>query len=277
MTRLNASLTSGISRFDAPDQALRRLNLDGVAGRGFLGVVNASGSDLARAVVQIDGERQRLELGFGRADEAVGVLRDVEEKLAELKSLVAANTRGGAGPMQKNANQKQIDSLLEAIDEALADTGKSLGSRVFAGDTRLVAGERSLDVPEVTLERLGRHSSGGRTVNLGELKSRRLLDTVRRQGPARAGAKRAVEMAVKEVGELRESLETFTKETLRPRVADVAEVMGAIYTSLSEINTSSEAQAVLREVRELTLKSSAVATAIGADGWDRNRVLDLLT
>lgn len=277
MTRLNASLTSSISRFDAPDQALRRLNLDGIAGRGFLGVVNASGSDLASAVVQIDGERQRLELGFGRADEAVGVLKNVEEKLAELKSLVTANTRGGASPMQKSGNQKQIDSLLKEIDEALADTGKSLGGRVFAGDMRLVAGERSLDVPEVTLKRLGRHSSGGRTVHLGELKSRGLLDTVRRQGPARTGAKRAVEMATKEVGELRKSLETFTKETLRPRVADVAEVMGAIYTSLSEINTSLEAQAVLREVRELTLKSSAVATAIGADGWDRNRVLDLLT
>lgn len=277
MSRINISQSSSISRFDAPDQALRRLNLSGAAGKGFLDVVNGPGEQLAKAVVQIDGERQKLELGFGQADEAVGVLKSVEEKLAEIKTLVASNNRGGSSPGAKSAYQKRIDALLKEIETAFDEAGKSLGGPLFEGNTRLTAGERTMDIPELSLDRLGRISVGGRTVHLGELKSRGQLDTFRRQGLARTGAERTVNEAIKQVETIRAELETFTKETIRPRVADVAEVMSSIYTALTEINTSAEAQEVLKQVRELTLKSSSVAVAIGADEWDRERVLDLLS
>lgn len=92
-------------------------------------------------------------------------------------------------------------------------------------------------------------------------------------------AQRSIKAAQSTVVDLRKKLEALSSENIRSRLGDVAEVFAGLYDVLGnqQITTMQQGRSTLSSLRDLTLQTSAVAVAVGADGWDRQRVIDLLS
>ncbi len=282
MSRLAASLGINtpppVSRYNAPDAALRRLELPGTDRRGFVDLIQLSGTALQQAVREIDLEGQRMEAAHLRGVAAVEALKTAEEKLTEIRTLQQANARSGSAPLTRRDNQKKIDALLKEIHQTFAEAGTE-HTRVFDGTVVLSARNQTIELPELSLDRLGRVAFNGRMRSLADLASRGAFDTTRRSTATTAAATRSIDSALDAVSTLREKIETFTRDTVRPRLGDVAEVLAGLYETLGveQLATAAQAQTVLKDLRDLTLQTSAVAVAVGADNWDRQRVMDLLS
>lgn len=281
MGRIDASLATPqrpANRYDAPDAALRRLDLPAPADRRFLDIVQLGAADLQRATRRIDLERdhaERVNIQTGTAYQALG---DVEKKLQEIQKLTETNSRSGTSPFVRRDNQKQIDALLEDV-ERIFQTTRVEELPLFDGKLTLTAGSQSIDLPHFSLDRLGKTFLNGRSLSLADLKSRQPLDTTRRTSFTTLGSARSVRDALKTVGTLREQLQTFSKEAVIPRLRDVAEVVAGLSQTVSfdTIGSSEQAMEVLQEIRLMTLQATGVAAAVGADGWNQQRVIELLS
>jgi hypothetical protein len=257
-------------------QALRRLDLRPAPGREFGDLVRLDASSLQVLTRQLEAEWDRLDSALQRGNIAVARLMEVEESLAELQKLVQSNTRPGTAAAARKSNQKQIDTLLGKIDQAIKKSVDSDGERVFLAEAPLVAGKEKLPLDAADSQTLGKSIVRGRQVGLMDLASRKAHDTSIRRNPA---AGRLVAAAMDTVQALRKDIEVFVRQKVHPRLADVAEVTAGLMHTLGSqtIGTGEEAMRLARELRVLTLKSTATATAIGAEGWDRARIEKLLT
>ncbi len=281
MGALAASLginNTPVSKYTAPDEAMRRLALPGQRARTFVDLVQLSGSALQSAVREIDTEGQKLEAAHLNGAAALEALQKTGGKLTEIRDLQRGNAKGGSSPITRRDNQKKIDALLKEIDQALGQAGQD-DTRVFDGQTKLSGAGQTLELPELSMEKLGRVAVNSQMRSIADLKSRAPLDTTRQRSSTEIGASRSIDSAIKTVADLSEKVRDFTVQTVRPRLGDVAEVLAGLYESLGvdKIRTFSEAQSTLRELRNLTLQTTAVASAVGADGWDQERVIELLS
>jgi flagellin-like hook-associated protein FlgL len=274
---------SGVSLFtrltqgdptDTPDAAFRRLQLPGRAGSSYSEIVRLSATELRIVGRRLDDERESLQQSYEAASTAIKALQKVEELLGEADKVVSANQ--GAGPVTRRMNQKKLDDLLEQMTEAIK--GQSPQEKAaLDGSTTLRAGKRSLKLDRVSLDTLGRTLYRGRSYTVGDLARRGELDATRHPRSVRA-AEQTIAAATREVKQLRKEIETFQAESLRPRLGDVATTLEGIFDARYDTLTStSDAMATAREIREMVLTSATLATSIGADGWDRERVIDLIT
>jgi hypothetical protein len=256
-----------------PTSALRRLGLTGRAGGEYEDVLKLDVDGVRAAARTIDAERERLESAYTHGREAVEALTKIEELLAEVSDLATANAKGLARGARK-ANQKQIDALLAEVDKTAADASAT-ALALFDGSTSLSAAELSLRIPEVSRGGLGRVVANGQLMSLRDVATRGALDTARGGATRAAGARRAIASATEAVRELRAEIESFQLDTLRPRLGDVATVMAGLYDSAS-LGSGDAALETAREIRRIMLAGVTSATAVGAEGWDRERVLELL-
>jgi hypothetical protein len=257
-----------------PAAALRRLRLPGKAREPYVDVVHFGASDLTVVARTLDDEREKLQAVVARVDEAMAALTRVEEILTEAGELVTANSKG-AGRGQRKTNQKKVDVLLAELNEVTSKASKTK-PELFGGSAALSAGGVSISLEEISGESLGRSLMNGRVVSLDDIKTRGGLDSAKRRSMAE-GARKSLTAAKQTVAELREKMQKFESETIRPRVGDVANALAGLFSDASGLGTSDVAIKTAKELREITLASSTAAIAVGAEGWDRERVLDLLT
>ena len=282
MSTISSNLSAVIASLNAkqadpsqdPAAALRRLHLPGKAHEPYVDVVHFGASDLTVVARTLDDEREKLQSVANRVDEASAALTRVEEILNEAGDLVSANSKG-AGRSQRKKNQKQVDALMAELKEVTSNASKSKPD-LFGGSATLSAGGISVSVGEISLESLGRSLINGRVVSLDDVKTKGGLDSAKRRSMA-DGARKAMLDAKQVVTALREKIEAFDKETLRPRVGDVANALAGLYSDASGLGTSEVAVQTAKELRQITLASSTAAVAVGADGWDRERVFELLS
>lgn len=282
MTVSSISAYPGLFRStDTPDpiqraeQALRRLDLRVGPGRELSDLVRLDASSLGILLREVEQEWNRLDESLQRGNQAVAGLKDVEESLSEILKRVQTNTRPGTSAVVRRENQKHIDDQLKKIDQTIGKSVDAAGRPIFRTDAPLEAGSDKLELDGVLIQKLGRTIVRGRPVSLMDLASRKALDSSTRRTPS---APTVVERSMDMVQSLRKDIEDFMKTKVHPRLADVAEVTaGLMETSTSQrIGSDEQAQRLVRELRVLTLKSTAVATAIGANGWDRQRIEQLL-
>jgi len=290
MSQISTNLTAALKSLNAssaekvttPEEALRRLDLRGPAADvTWDDVVRLDATGVERIARAVDDERIALQDAYDGGGQAVTALARIEELLTEAQTLAAANGKSGAGVRTQRENQSKIDAILKEIQTAAGDVKSPDGKHLLDGTGVLVAGRgsrktESLKLDPVTLESLGRIVVDGRTVSLADVARRKPLDTSSGQRSDVADARRALASAKESVGALKEQIQTFQSEELRPRLGDVATAMEGIYTSTS-LDSTEEAMATARELRTMMLQSATLATAIAADGWDRERTLSLLT
>jgi hypothetical protein len=256
-----------------PAKALRRLGLPGKAHQSYVDVVHFGASDLDVVAHQLDDERQKLADTSTQVGDARTALGQISDLISQAKDLVTTNANGtGAGT--KKSNQKKVDALLTQIDDIVKNASE-INPDLFSGQTTLKAGQTSVDVDEVSRDSLGKLVLNGRSVSLKDISRHGALDTTRSHQAAE-GAKRSLTAAADQVDGLLKRVETFLGDDLRPRLGDVANVMAGLYTTSSNLGTSDDALKTAQDLRDITLSTSTAALAVGADGWDRDRILSLL-
>ena len=283
MTRISTNLSgAGFSSGAAaakpdptkdPASALRRLRLGGRAGSTYEDVLKLDVDGVRSAARTIDAERVQLEQTYSHGGEAVAALEKIEALLAEAAQLASANAKG-LSRGERKANQKKIDALLQEVDTTAAEASPTART-LFDGSTRLASAEVSVEIPDVSRAGLGRVVSNGRLVSLRDVATRGFLDTSKRGATRAAGVRAAFKSATQTVRGLRERIGTFQEETLRPRIGDIATVMAGLYDSAS-LGSGDAALTTARELRTIMLSGVTVAAAVGAEGWDRDRVVELL-
>lgn len=287
MTRISASLSSpqlSASRTSAqpatPADALRRLNLRGEAGRPWQDVVQLDAPGVAAVARSLDDEREALEKAYAGGTQANEALQRIDELLTEARDIAAAAGKRGVGRRARRDSQKQLDSLLNEI-ETTADDGRLDGVKLLDGRAVLIAvihssSKPSLALPRVVPATLGRLTLDGRSVSLADLRRRQALDLTDARDTALGAGRRSLELAKESVEQLRGEIAAFQRETLRPRLGDVATAMEGLFTSTS-LGSSDNAMLAARELRQMMVASATIATGVAADGWDRERALALLT
>lgn len=257
-----------------PAAALRRLRLPGKAREPYVDVVHFGASDLSVVARELDGERERLQQAATQSSKAGAALTQIEDLLKEAGDLVDANARG-AGRGRRKSNQRKVDALLRQVDD-IASNASAANPDLFAGRTTLIAGDASVKVDGVSREDLGRLVLNGRVLSLADIATRGGLDSARRRSAAE-GAGKSIAAATETVKSLRERLQTFTEKSVRPRLGDVANALAGLFSGASGLGTSETAVKTARELRDITLAGTTAALAIGAEGWDRERLIELLT
>jgi flagellin-like hook-associated protein FlgL len=256
-----------------PAKALRRLGLPGKAHQAYVDVVHFSASDLDVVAHQLDDERQKLEDTSAQVRDARTALGQISDLISQAKDLVTTNANGtGAGT--KKSNQKKVDALLAQIDD-IAQGASEINPDLFSGDTTLHAGQASLDVDEVSRDSLGKLVLNGRALSLKDVTRHGALDTTRSHQAAE-GAKRSLTAAADQVDGLLKRVETFLGDDLRPRLGDVANSLAGLFSGADNLGSSDVALKSAADMSDITLASSTAALAVGADGWDRDRILSLL-
>lgn len=223
---------------------------------------------------ELDDEREHLETTAARVGDADKALETIADLLSQASDLVDANVKG-AGTGKRKSNQRQVDDLLKQVDE-VAQTASKDFPELFDGKTTFTAGDGSIDVDEISRSGLGRLVLNGKVMSLADVARHGGLDSSKNHTAA-AGAAKSLADATDTVAALREKLQTFSKDSVTPRVGDVANALAGLFSNASGLGSSEEAVKTARELRDITLASSSAAIAVGADGWDRERVIDLLT
>lgn len=187
---------------------------------------------------------------------------------------MTANAKG-AGRGTRKANQRKVDALLAQVEAAVA-TASEASPDLFDGSLTLTAGDASVKVDEVSRESLGRLVLNGRVLSLADVVRRGALDTTKGHTEAE-GARKSVAAAKQAVQELRERVLSFQEKGVRPRLGDVANALAGLFNDAGNLGSSDAALETAQDLRDITLASSTAAIAVGAEGWDRERVLELLT
>lgn len=279
-----ATGTIGTTKPDTPADALRRLNFPGDASKPWNDVLALGASDLAQVIRTIDDERQMLEHNYAGATVIDGALTTVLEKLGEADALVVANGKSGVTRYERRTNQSKLDKILEEIDTLVREAKMPEDSRrIFKGNVTLVAGtsanSASVAIDDLSLTTMGRGVVNGRSISVGSIMSRGLLDTSKDRRAIIDDARRVIESARDSANALIEQVRSFQRDALIPRLGDVATAMEGLYRSdaVATLSTSQAAMQTARSLRQMTIDSATLATATGADGWDRERTFALLT
>lgn len=275
--RVQPGFGSATTNAATPDSALLRLNLQGQAAKGFTDVVHLSASGLGGVVRTVDAERQDLQNNFGKGQAAVNALDAAGELLTQVRDLVTANAKSGVSRTDRRENQQKIDDLLKQLNDGFRQINADNGD-VLDGDTVVRAGRQSLKIDEVSLESLGGAYLDGRSVSVKDVTTRGVLDTAKHRRSTTIAARKSVEAAIDSAAKLKDKISSFLKDSVEPRIGDVATVAEGLFkaTSTGELGSSDEATQVAGQIRDLLLSGGAQAVAIGADGWDRDRLVALL-
>ncbi len=268
-------------KLSTPAEALRRLDLRGPASAEWDDIVRLDATGVERVARSIDDERIALQDAYDGGGQAFAALTRIDELLTEADVLAAANGKSGAGRRTRRENQSKIETLFREIDATAADGKSADGTPLLDGAGVLKAGKgsgkkASVKLDRVALDALGRITVDGRTFTLSEVARRKPLDTSEGKRSDVADARRAMQAAKETVAALKAKIQTFQTDELRPRLGDVATTMEGLFTSTS-FDSTEEAMATARQLRTMMLQSATLATAIAADGWDRERTLGLLT
>lgn len=278
---LAASTKNADPKIATPADALKRLDLPGPASAVWEDIVKLDAGGVERVARSIDDERVALQDAYQGGTNADQALARIQDLLKEVDGLAAENGKSGTARRTRVENQSKIDKLMKEIQTTADEAKMPAGDRLLNGKGQLTAGLGTKKAEPLALDRvapdaLGKVVVDGQTRSLADIARRKPLDTSTGKRSDVAAARKSIEAAQKTVDGMREQIQAFQKNELRPRLGDVATAMEGLYTSTG-LGSDDEAFKVARELRTMMLQSATLATALGADGWDRQRTIDLLT
>lgn len=293
MTRISASNlvfrsatgSTAAAKADTPADALRRLQLEGNAGKSWTDVLSLTTDQFTDVVRTIDGERGLLEHNYAGATVVDTTLTDVLAKLDEADKLVTANGKSSVDRYTRRNNQAALDKVIKDIDKLLKDARMpDTRDPLFDGNITLTAGSDTAatdtwDIPKTSTHTLGHTYGNGHVLSLKDLVRHGVLDTSKDSKLTIDDAQKVIGLAKDKANEMVEQARTYQKEKLVPRLGDVATTFEGIYKSAAAktLVNSSSAKDTATQLRQILIDSTSLAAAVGADGWDKDRIVDLLS
>jgi flagellin len=212
-------------------QALERLATGRRINRGADGPAALIAAEtLSASLAQLDAEARVVERNRLIADTADAALAEVSSLLVEARRLTTANADSTLSDAERQANQVQIDAIVQGVDR-VAGTAQFSGRRLLDGSLTLSVTGASLTIIAVAAESLGTSDIDGETFTLRDLHTGGQLSA----GAGRSeGASTVVDRAIGEVATLRGRIGSFAAQVLRTRSA----VIGGAVENLASARSS---------------------------------------
>ena len=232
-----------------------------------------SSENLRAVLAELEAESRALERTRQAADVADGSLGAIGDLLIEAEALAVANANeGGLSDAEREANQMEINSMLQSGDR-LAQRCSFADSPLLRGGASLHAGDAELSIASAAVTDLGETEIDGSPYRLSDVGSGGRLDTSR-EGTSGAAIE-VLREARAEILRSRGSVGSFVSNTVEPRVATLGVAIANTASAESSIRDTDYAQATA-ELNRLNLLEAASLTAATVGTFDPARILTLL-
>jgi len=253
-------------------QALTKLSTGFRINRGAddpAGLISSENLRAQLAAIEAEGRAaQRTQQVARVADGAIGAAGAM---LHEAKALAVANGGGFLSDAERQANQMQIDSILQSVDRVGATTSFN-GQELFNGEATLSDGGRSVELGRLSTDHLGEIEVDGETYRLADVASGGALD----QSSPEFGdvAVQVIDRAIGELATRRAEIGAFVQGVEHGEQARLIE-MEQTAAANSVIRDTDFARQTAELMRTKTLHAAAIqGLSIVQDS--HSRVLDLL-
>jgi flagellin len=253
-------------------QALTKLSTGLRINRGAddpAGLISSENLRAQLAAIEAEGRAaQRTQQVARVADGAIGAAGAM---LYEAKALAVANGGGFLSDAERQANQMQIDSILQSVDRVGATTSFN-GQELFNGEMTLGDSGRSVELGRLSADHLGEIEVDGETYRLADVASGGALD----QASPEFGdvAVQVIDRAIGELATRRAEIGAFVQGVEHGEQARLIE-MEQTAAANSIIRDTDFARQTAELMRTRTLHAAAVqGLSIVQDS--HSRVLDLL-
>jgi flagellin len=164
-------------------------------------------TSLDDSLAQLDAQTDINTRAANQAAVADGFLESVSSLLTDAKSLVAANAGDTLSDAEKQANQAQLDSILDSIDRIGAAAGFN-GRKLFNGNGAISAADDSIQLDEVESASIGNTEADSTSYTLADTGSGKDLNIV--NGDL-SGASDAVDQAISDISTMRGEIGAFSQ------------------------------------------------------------------
>lgn len=205
-----------------------------------------SSEKLRATLASLDAESRALERADHVTAVADGALSQISDLLVDAHGLAVANANTGAmSPEERQANQMQLDSIVQSIDR-IASTTSFNGQKLLDGTATIRAGSDSLSVDNVAPREIGIVDSGAGTYDLADVTSGGALNTV--DGDVGA-ALDSIQTAASQIASMRGELGAFSKNIIGPSLnanAVAVENTAAANSFIRDTDYAAEASHLVR-------------------------------
>jgi flagellin len=195
----------------------------------------------------LDAESTANQRAMNMSDTADAALGQVSDLLGEAKALVSANANSaGLSAEERHANQLEIDSILASVDR-IARTTSFNGQKLLDGTATIGASGQELSVGSTMSKNLGQVTIDSAEYDLSGIGGGKSLDTTASANVEKAS--KVVDAAINQVATMRGRIGAFSKDSLAPRLTEVAasrEHLLAMVSMIRDVDYAMEASAKLR-------------------------------
>lgn len=205
-----------------------------------------SSEALRATLASLEAETRALHRTDHVANVADGALGEVSDLLVEAEALAVANANTGAmSDAEREANQLQLDSIMQSIDR-IASTTEFNGQKLFDGTATLRAGDDSLTLDSVAPRDIGIVDAGAETYDLADTMSGAPLNIITGDTGA---ASESIRTAATQIASMRGEIGAFSRNIIAPSLAAGAiaiENTAAAESLIRDTDYASEASAFVR-------------------------------
>jgi len=213
-----------------------------------------SSENLRATLAALDAETRALQRTDHVSAVADGALSEVSDLLVEAEGLAVANANTGAmSDAEREANQMQLDSIMQSIDR-LASTTQFNGQKLLDGSATLRAGDDSLPLDSIAPRDIGIVDAGGQTYDLADTASGGPINIV--SGDTGAAAE-SIRTAASQIASMRGEIGAFSRHIIAPSIAAGAVAIENTTAAESLIRDTDYASEVSNFVRTQLLTSTS--------------------
>lgn len=232
-----------------------------------------SSENLRAVLAELEAESRALDRTRQTAAVADGSLGAIGDLITEAEALAVANANeGGLSEAEREANQMEINSILQSVDR-LAQRSSFADTPLLRGSASLRAGGDEIAIASAAATDLGETEIDGETYRLSDIASGGSLDTTREGGSR--DAIQVLREARDEILRSRGDIGSFVQNTVEPRFSSISVAIENTASAESTIRDTDYAKAAA-ELSRLNLLENASLTAATVGPFDPTRILTLL-
>jgi flagellin len=219
-----------------------------------------SSEALRATLASLEAETRALQRTDHVAAVADGALGEVSDLLVEAEALAVANANTGAmSDAEREANQMQLDSIMQSIDR-IASTTEFNGQKLLDGTATLRAGggpggDDSLTLDSIAPRDIGIVDASGDTYDLADTMSGAPLNIL--TGDTGAAAE-SIRTAASQIASMRGEIGAFSRNIITPAIAAGAVAIENTTAAESLIRDTDYASEVSMLVRSQLLTKTSI-------------------
>lgn len=220
-------------------------------------------------LAQIDAQNDIDTRAGNQASVADAGLDSVSGLLNDAKSLVVANAGNTLSDDEKQANQVQLDSILDSVNR-LSNTTSFNGQNLLDGTATISSADDSVAIPSASSSAIGKVTIDSVNHTLADLSSGQSLNIV--SGDV-SGAAQSLDQAIKDISTTRGEIGAFTQGTVASQ-SSLLKSQISLTSAVSQIRDTDYALELSRRIRAKILMQAG-NFALGFAGAEPGGMISL--